>query len=993
MTPANTSERAFEETIEQWLIERGGYTKSISSDFDRSLGLDTKQLFAFIQDTQPDQFNRLTQRAYGGDLARARDGFAQRLAKEIDRRGTVDVLRNGVADYGIEISLAYFKPAHGLTPELVDRFNANRLTVTRQLAYEPSSNKTLDLCLLVNGIPTATAELKNPLTKQNVEDAIAQYRNDRDPRNTTLGKRAVVHFAVDPERVFMTTRLEGGNTRFLPFNQGSGGAGQVGGAGNPHSTSGYRTEYLWKKLWRRDAWMDLLNRFIHVPDDGSPVFPRLHQWHAVNNLESRAKNDGTGHSYLVQHSTGSGKSLTIAWLAHRLSNLHDDNDTKIFDKVIVITDRRVLDQQLQSTIYAIEHVHGLVAKIEKDSKQLAQSLSGRQAQIVITTLQKFPYVIEHIDEPQNEKSYAVIIDEAHSSQSGTSVRDLKRVLGAPLDADDFTDDELEGEDFANELIEGRGRKPNISYFAFTATPKPRTLELFGDKVLLDGQERHVPSHVYSMRQAIEEGFILDVLASYTTYQTYWKIEKSIEHDPEYDPRRAKVAIARYVTIHDSNLAQKSEIIIEHFKNHTAHKINGRAKAMVVTGSRLHAVLFRQALDRYINASGTQGIKTLVAFSGTVRREGDEFTESGMNGFPESQTAERFDTDEFQIIVVAEKFQTGFDQPLLHTMYVDKVLTGLNAVQTLSRANRTCQGKEDTFILDFRNSTDDIKQAFEPWYERTASIPTDPNLLWDTHRDLMSHRVIRETEITPVVKALLSDKDVEQHRELHQLLDPALLRFEESSDEEQAELRDLLSRFISLYDFISQILDFTDIKLERDYRYCRVLQALLPDQTKNRIDLGSQVELTHLRNSQTFSGSASLEHGDAELSTVFEGERHAQQPEETPLSTIIETLNQRFGTNLDESDQLFIDQVLNVMQKDPTIRDQALANPFDNFLLEFGGHLRRALAERVRSNGAVATQILNNDEFLTYLTLQYARHVYRIHRGEEQPRLYQNLPKS
>ena len=363
----------------------------------------------------------------------------------------------------------------------------------------------------------------------------------------------------------MTTRLEGGDTQFLPFNQGSGGAGQVGGAGNPHSTSGYRTEYLWKRLWTRDAWMDLLNRFIHIPENGSPIFPRLHQWHAVNNLESRAKNDGTGHSYLVQHSTGSGKSLTIAWLAHRLSNLHNANDAKIFDKVIVITDRRVLDQQLQDTIYSIEHVRGLVEKIDEDSRQLASALSGRQAQIVITTLQKFPFVIEHIDEPQTDKSYAVIIDEAHSSQSGTSIRDLKRVLGAPVDVNDPNDVELEGEDFTNQLIHGRGRKPNISYFAFTATPKARTLELFGDKILLDGEERFVPSHVYSMRQAIEEGFILDVLANYTTYQTYWNIEKAIVRDPEYDPRRAKVEIARFVTLHETHLTQKAEIVSRTFQ--------------------------------------------------------------------------------------------------------------------------------------------------------------------------------------------------------------------------------------------------------------------------------------------------------------------------------------------------------------------------------------------------------------------------------------------
>ena len=986
MTSSNANERAFEDTIERWLRENGRYGKSDPADFDTELGLDTNQLFAFLQATQPEQLSRLAQRAYGSDTTRTRIGLASRLAKELDARGTVDVLRNGINDHGIEFRLAYFKPAHGLTQVLVDLFESNRLTVSRQFAYESSSSKTLDLCLLVNGIPTATAELKNPLTGQNVENAIAQYRNDRDPRNTTLGKRAVAHFAVDPDRVFMTTRLEGGNTQFLPFNQGSGGAGQVGGAGNPISTSGYRSDYLWKQVWTRDAWMDLLNRFIHISDDGSPIFPRLHQWHAVNNLESRAKNDGTGHSYLVQHSTGSGKSLTIAWLAHRLSNLHDDADKKIFDKVIVITDRKVLDEQLQPTIYAIEHVHGLVAKIEKDSKQLAAALSGMQAQIVITTLQKFPFVIGYIDEPQTDKCYAVIIDEAHSSQSGTSVRDLKRVLGAPVDADDFTDVELEGEDFTNELVEGRGRKPNISNFAFTATPKPRTLELFGDKVLLDGQERLVPSHVYSMRQAIEEGFILDVLANYTTYQTYWNIEKAIEQDPEYDPRRAKVAIARFVTLHETHLTQKAEIVAEHFKEHAANKIQGRAKAMVVTSSRLHAVRFKQALDRYIKSSGTDGVKALVAFSGTVRHDGDEFTESNMNGFPESQTADQFATDQYQIMVVAEKFQTGFDQPLLHTMYVDKVLTGLNAVQTLSRANRTSAGKTDTFILDFRNDTEDIQEAFAPWYERTASIPTDPNLLWDTHRDLMSHRVMREEEIAPLVSALISQKDFTQHQDVYRLLDPALLRFEESSDEEQQELRDLLSRFISLYDFISQVIDFTDVKLERDYRYCRAFQARLPDQRAERIDLGSQVELTHLRISETFRGSASLDHGNGEMTTVFDGEKGGQEIEPAPLSTIVETLNERFGTNFDENDQLFVDQVDNDLQLDDTVRAQAQANSFENFLLEYEGRFSRALSSRVRTNGAFTTRILNNDEMLRYLMLESARRIYRIHRGEGQPRL-------
>ena len=842
------------------------------------------------------------------------------------------------------------------------------------------------MCLLVNGIPTATAELKNPLTGQNVENAKSQYRTDRDHRNTTLSKRAIVHFAVDPDNVFMTTKLDGLDTQFLPFNQGTGGAGQVGGAGNPINAKGYGAAYLWEQLWTRDAWMDLLNRFIHAPSGGGSVFPRLHQWHAVNQLEARAKSDGAGQSYLVQHSTGSGKSLTIAWLSHRLSNLHDHADEKIFDKVIVITDRRVLDQQLQETIYSIEHVHGLVAKIDRDSKQLAAALSGRQSQVVITTLQKFPFVLKHIDELEPGKRYAVVIDEAHSSQSGTSAADLKKVLGFDESSDQDSDVEIDGEDITNEIVAGRGRKPNISFFAFTATPKARTLELFGDKTLVNGEERFVPSHVYSMRQAIEEGFILDVLANYTTYQTYWNIVKSVEDDPEYDPSRAKVAIARFVTLHESHLDEKAEIVVNHFKSSSAAKINGQAKAMVVTSSRLHAVRVKQALDRYINASETSGVKTLVAFSGMVTDQGDEFTESNMNRFPDSQTADRFATDEYQIMVVAEKFQTGFDQPLLHTMYVDKVLTGLNAVQTLSRANRTHPGKTDTFVLDFRNDTDDIQEAFAPWYERTASIPTDPNLLWDTHRNLMSRRVMREDEIYPLVRVLIAIENATQHQEVHRLIGPALQRFAECSEEEQSEFRDLLSRFISLYDFISQIVDFTDVTLERDYRYSRVLQALLPDMRSGRIDLGSQVELTHLRISETFKGSASLDHGDGEMATVFDGEKVAPEPEPAPLSTIVETLNDRFGTEFDENDQLFVDQVDNDLQEDETVRSQAQANSFENFLLEFEGRFSRAIASRVRTNGQFATRVLNNDEMLAYLMRESARRIYRIHRGEDQPRL-------
>lgn len=600
------NERGFEDSIEASLLSDGGYLKSQPSNFDPTLGLDTAELFAFIRATQPKEWEQLLGR-YGNDPTSAQRGFAKRIAAELDSNGTVEVLRHGVVDLGVTIRLAYFKPAHGLTEALLTLYAANRLTVTRQLAYDPANHNTLDLVLLVNGIPTATAELKNPLTNQNIEHAIKQYRSDRDPRNVTLSRRALVHFAVDPDRVAMTTKLAGQQTLFLPFNLGHDGR-----AGNPPNPSGHRTSYLWDRVWERDSWMDILARFIHVerPAQGSPtarrsaetvIFPRFHQWDAVLALEAHAKAHGPGQNYLVEHSAGSGKSNTIAWTAHRLSSLHDATDTKVFDKVVVITDRVVLDRQLQDTIYQFEHTRGVVEKIDKDSGQLAEALAGEQARVIITTLQKFPFVLDKIaDLPA--RRYAVIVDEAHSSQTGEAAKDLRLVLGA-TEEQELTAAEVEDAGFIAQAVDpveealakavfARGHQRNLSFFAFTATPKARTIELFGTLNKSTGNKE--PFHLYSMRQAIDEGFILDVLANYTTYHTYWRIEKAITDDPQYESTKARRAIARFVSLHPTNLAQKAEIIVEHFRAHTASKIGGRAKAMVVTSSRLHAVKYKQA---------------------------------------------------------------------------------------------------------------------------------------------------------------------------------------------------------------------------------------------------------------------------------------------------------------------------------------------------------------------------------------------------------------
>lgn len=982
-------ERGFEDAIEAALLA-GGYLRSEPSHFDPLLGLDTAELFAFIGATQITEWERLLGR-YGNDADAAQRGFAKRLASELDARGTVEVLRQGVVDLGVTIRLAFFAPAHGLTPELQELYAANRVSVTRQFAYEPGSTKTLDMVLLVNGIPTATAELKNPLTGQSVEDAIRQYRNDRDPTNVTLARRALVHFAVDTDRVAMTTRLAGQATQFLPFN-----LGHDGGAGNPPNPAGHRTSYLWERVWARDAWMDLLARFIHVerPTQGSPaarraagrvIFPRFHQWDAVLALEADAREHGAGHSYLVQHSAGSGKSNTIAWTAHRLSSLHDDSDQKVFDKVVVITDRVVLDRQLQETIYQFEHTRGVVVKIDRDSTQLAEALSGEQARIIVTTLQKFPFVLDKIA-GLPARRYAVIVDEAHSSQTGEAAKDLRLVLGG-TEEQELTAAEAEDAGFIAEAIDpveealakavgARGRQENLSFFAFTATPKARTLEMFGT---LDPESgRYQPFHLYSMRQAIEEGFILDVLANYVTYHTYWRIEKAVAEDPTYEAPKARRAIARFVSLHPSNLAQKAEIIVEHFRTHTAAKIAGRAKAMVVTSSRLHAVRYKQAIDAYIAKKGYADLAALVAFSGRVIDDKEfSYTEAGMNGLPESQTAERFATSDYQVLIVAEKFQTGFDQPLLHTMYVDKVLTGLNAVQTLSRLNRIHPNKADTFVLDFRNETDEIVKAFEPYYGRTVAPPTDPNLLFDTRRRLDDFDVLRPEEIEATVALLLAG-DAKSPGKVYAALDPAVERFTSLVEEDRLGFKDALDKFVRTYSFLSQVVAFGDSKLERDYAYCRALASRLRDAASvERLDLGTEVELTHLKTEMTFEGSLSLGADDGEVKTIFgEGRGRQSDPQLEHLSEIIDELNERFGLNLDERDQLLFDQFEETWAADPDVVDQARSNTLENFRLVFDQRFLDTVVSRMDENEAIFKRILDDEEFRQVLMDLYAGRVYR-----------------
>jgi type I restriction enzyme, R subunit len=936
-------EEGFEEHICGWLVENGGYQQvkvgSTSGDFDAARGLDLVELFAFVEETQPEAW--AARLKLSGDVVMARTQYADRVARELDARGTVDVLRHGVVDLGVRFRLAFFKPAHGLTPSLVERYEQNRLTLTRQLPFGAGTTKTLDVALFVNGVPVATAELKNRLTGQSFEDAKEQYRTDRNPKCVTLSRRAVVHFAVDSEEVAMTTRLAGKSTRFLPFNRGH----QLG-AGNPPNPDGYRTAYLWERVWSRDAWMDLLARFVHVekPAKGSRarptvIFPRFHQWAAVVCLEQDAREHGAGEKYLVQHSAGSGKSNTIAWLAHRLSSLHQ-GDVKVFDKVVVITDRVVLDRQLQDTIYQFEHAHGVVERIDTNSSQLAAALSGEQARIIITTLQKFPYVLDKIEDLP-ERRYAVIIDEAHSSQTGEAAKEMKRVLGGgkaaststlQLAAEETGGYESVQPDEVAELlaanVEARGRQSNLSFFAFTATPKGKTLELLGS--LNPATGKHEPFHLYSMRQAIEEAFIHDVLANYVTYETYWKIEKAVTDDPEYDTAKARTAIARYVTLHEHNLMQKANVVLEHFRAHVAKRIGGQAKAMVVTSSIEHAIRFYEALKK-VNDQYGNGLGILVAFSGTKDIDGQPLSEAKLNGFPESQTAAKFNTDGYRIMVVAEKFQTGFDQPKLYAMYVDKTLTGLAAVQTLSRLNRTMANKTGTFVLDFRNDADQIREAFAPWYTQTVAPPTDPNLLWDTRHALDEFGILDIREAAAVARLLEGEKVAATHERVHAVLTPAVDRFRALEPDEQDAFRDALNRFVRTYSFLSQIVELATEDLERDYLYGKALLAFIRDTSRGGgVDLGTEVELTHLRTEKTFQGSVALDPETGEVQTVFSGSGKQRDADKSPLSQIIDTLNERFGLKLTDADRLHVEGIFTDLIADSGIQQAAAANSPKNF---------------------------------------------------------------
>jgi len=960
----DTSEQAFETFIVEHLIYAHGYRgRSSAEHYDKATCLDWELVLSFITATQPEAWQDLAKQ-HGSQVV---EKFRRRLAKEIERRGTLDVLRRGVKDSGCYFELAYFAPATTLNPAHQALYGKNILSVIRQCRYSAIETKdAIDLVIFLNGLPIFTLELKDKMKGQTVEHARDQYAKDRIPTNEPLlqFRRCLAHFAVDDDEAWMTTKLQGSRTDFLPFNKGN-----QDGAGNPPNPDGYASAYLWEDVLSPISVLELVGSFVHIENGDQParmIFPRYHQRDAVRRLVAHARRHGPGQQYLIQHSAGSGKSNTIAWLAHRLASLHNDRNQRVFSSVIVITDRRVLDRQLQNTVRQFEQVPGVVAVIDQDSAQLADAIS-HGADIIVSTLQKFPFVLDKVQAAPGQ-TFAVIVDEAHSSQTSEANKQLKEVLAAEsLEEAEQLDGEAEaepsGEDLVNQSMAARGRQPNLSFFAFTATPKQKTLELFGVEQP-DGSFR--PFHLYTMRQAIEERFILDVLKNYTTYDTFFNLFKKAADDPHIEKGKAFSLLRLYVGLHEFTIARKTALMVEHFWEISRHKIPdaqgvGQAKAMVVTASRLHAVLYKQAFDAYLKQQGYP-IKALVAFSGTVTYHGLDYTEAQMNGFPERQTAEQFKKREYRFLIVAEKFQTGFDQPLLHTMYVDKKLAGVHAVQTLSRLNRTHPSKSETMVLDFVNRAEDIEKAYERYYEATIlSKATDPNKLYDVQAEL-AHFGLYTTEQAAEIAELYLRKG-EKAARLQPLLRAVVEKYQRIADiEERVRFKHILRSYINLYAFLSQVMTFQDRDLEQLYLFARLLLRVLPqERERNPLAVQDMVDLESYRIQQTFSGRVQLQRGGGPLAPLSDLEdSELTDPEKAALSQIIKEINERFGTEFTEADRVFFAELKTRLAANESLQVSASINSRESVRLLHDALFDAVLQTMIESNFEMFKRI-NDDE--------------------------------
>lgn len=995
------NEQAFESYIEAAM--QPGWTSLSNTSFDCENALFPQEILNFLKDSQSALWAEL-ERLNGSELS---EMLISALIKERKLKGTLHILRHGFKFQGKVLRLAYFRPAHTMSIEAQKLYQSNTFQICRQVYYHPEKQQSIDIVLAINGIPIATIELKNPATGQYAKHAINQYKKDRDPAAPLLNFKsgALVHFAVDTDEAYMSTFLAKEKTRFLPFNRGSAPQEIDCGKGNPPHPSGHRTAYLWEEILQPDSILEIVGNFIFIENAGKKderlIFPRYHQLDVVRVLLSSVKSDLAGKNYLIQHSAGSGKTNSIAWLTHRLANLHTTDDKLVFDCVVVITDRVVLDRQLQDAIYQMEHALGLVNPIKEGSRQLAEALVDG-SKIVITTLQKFPFILKgllriagakDIETPDEDsilksrawqeriagRKYAIIVDEAHSSQTGEAARGMKQILGErTISEDQFID----AQDILIEIAQSRSKQPNLSFFAFTATPKGKTIELFGEK----GKAMHN----YSMRQAIEEGFILDVLQRYTTYSTYFKIVKKTEDDPNMPAKKAARKLCKFMRLHPRNVSQKTEIIIEHYRSCIMPLFGGKAKAMVVTDSRLQAVRYMIAFQKYINENHYTDIHPLVAFSGTVidPASQEEYTEANMNidyksgnSISEAQLKERFDSEDYQILLVANKFQTGYDQPLLCAMYVDKRLDGVQAVQTLSRLNRIYPGKEEPIVLDFVNKPENIIEAFKPYYTFTElEAHSDPARLEELKHELNSMQVYSWDEVESLSKIFykpLSKQRKTDHAAMQIYVQNAAERYKRlENEEDQDKFHDKIKAYVRLYSFVTQLISYIDPEQEMLYTFGRFLLSHIRSSDGREAYPEKDVELQYYRIQKVMSGSMDLTEGDeVKVKSPTETGTGKIKELDKPLSEIIEKLNERFGTDFREGDRLFLEQIMDSAVNDEDVQKTALANPLDRFELGIMQTVKDLMMKRLKENDSLVSRYMDDEQFQKTIFGILAREVY------------------
>ena len=933
---SKTNELDFEEYIVDYLVDNN-YVERFNENYSISTCLDIELLISFIKNTQTNKWNYLVKKT--GDNAEKE--FVKTLHRRLNSKSTIHVLKNELSVFGIRFNLFYSRPYNNLNPDLYDKYNKNIFSVIKELEYEEKTKSNrVDLVIFLNGIPLVTIELKDTFN-QGVQDAINQYMYDRDPREL-LFKRCLVHFAMSDEKVHMTTKLNGSKTVFLPFNRD---------ITNPDVEDDYRTSYIYREILQKDQLISLINNFIFKEED-KIIFPRYHQLECVNLLLNEAT---PGRNFLIQHSAGSGKTKTIAWLADGLKNLFDENDERIYDMILVVSDRRVIDGQLQEQVKTIEKKAGVVEVIDENSNQLAESLiSGNN--IVVTTLHKFSYILDKVQDLPNRK-YAIIIDEAHSSQSGSYARNLRTALSNKSLTDDeidILDDEID--EMILENLEKVRDKSHLSFFGFTATPKNKTFEIFGMK---KDNGQYYPSHLYSMKQAIEEGFILDVLKNYITYPTYFKLIKSREDDPEFDSARAKRVLRHFVELHEHSIKEKTSIILDHYMNSTIKKIDGKARAMLVTRGIEAAIKYKLEFDKQIKEQNLP-IKTLVAFSGSKTLNTIEYTEKTMNDIKNKKITEAFEDEPYRILIVANKYQTGFDQPLLHTLYVDKQLSGIAAVQTLSRVNRTAKHKEDTCIIDFVNKKETIQKSFQPYYEETfLEEGTSFEKLENLKDEILKYDIYDYETVEEFVKAFYKNAPQQQ---LHNILNPVIDNYKKKSEDYQTEFKSTLRSFQNHYSFMSQLLPFSDLMLEKIYIFNRYLYRKLP--RKNNplpLTLLQDVDLDSYKIDTSDEGEQIPVIADSGIKSPTEGVLTYKPDEKEKLSDIIEELNEAFKTDFTEEDKVVLKRVKDKLQTNEGLREKIDNNPKSSIEEIFDDYFDEVLSEILTSNFNFFKKINNNEK--------------------------------